>query len=149
MHIVSKKSNIQVVKNDKNELIPMRLQTGWRMCIDCRKLNLVTQNDHFPLPFIDEMLERLARNNFFCFLDGYSWYMQIWVAQEDQDKTMFTYPFGTFAYRRIPSDFVMLRACSNDAWWTSFQICWRITSRSLYMDDFIVYSKSLDIYLGT
>ena len=89
------------MQNEKNELVPMRLQTGWRICIDFRKLNAATRKDHFPLPFIDQMLERLAGNDFFCFLDGYSGYYQICVTEGDQDKTTFTCPFGTFAYRRI------------------------------------------------
>jgi hypothetical protein len=63
-----------VVENNKNELTPQRTITGWRMCIDYQKLNLATKKDHFPLPFIDEMLERLVKHSFFCFLDGYSRY---------------------------------------------------------------------------
>ncbi|XP_047979220.1 uncharacterized protein LOC125221139 [Salvia hispanica] len=92
----------EVVKNDKNELVPTRLVTGWRMCIDYRKLNEATKKDHFPLPFIDQMLERLAGKQYFCFLDGYSGYFQIYVNPEDQGKTTFTCPFGTYAYRRMP-----------------------------------------------
>jgi imidazoleglycerol phosphate dehydratase HisB len=64
-----------VVKNEKNELIPQRTMTEWRMCIDYRKLNKATKKGHFPLPFIDEMLERLANHTYFCFLDGYSGFM--------------------------------------------------------------------------
>ncbi|CAN6552417.1 unnamed protein product [Malus baccata var. baccata] len=55
---VPKKSGVTVVKNAENELVPTRIQTGWRVCIDYRKLNATTRNDHFPLPFIDQMLER-------------------------------------------------------------------------------------------
>ncbi|XP_047948934.1 uncharacterized protein LOC125194747 [Salvia hispanica] len=95
------KSGIQVIENDKNELVSTRLVTGWRMCIDYRKLNGATRKDHFPLPFIDQMLERLAGKEYFCFLDGYSGYFQIYVDPEDQEKTTFTCPFGTYAYRRI------------------------------------------------
>nr|GEZ40615.1 DNA-directed DNA polymerase [Tanacetum cinerariifolium] len=58
--------------NEENELIPTRLVTGWRICIDYRKLNEATRKDHFPLPFIDQMLERLAGNEYYCFLDGFS-----------------------------------------------------------------------------
>jgi hypothetical protein len=76
--------------------------TGWRMCIDYRKLNKATKKDHFPLPFIDEMLERLANHAYFCFLDGYSGFMQIPIHPDDQHKTTFTCPYGTFAYRRMP-----------------------------------------------
>lgn len=62
----------------------------------------MTRKDHFPLPFIDQMLERLASHAFYCFLDGYSGYLQVPIASEDQEKTAFTCPFGTFAYRRMP-----------------------------------------------
>jgi hypothetical protein len=76
MQVVPKKEGMTIVKNEKNELIPQCTITGWRMCIDYRKLNKATRKDHFPLPFIDEMLEWLANHLFFCFLDGYSGYHQ-------------------------------------------------------------------------
>ncbi|KAM1366542.1 hypothetical protein ACFX2H_000094 [Malus domestica] len=98
---IPKKSRVTVVANAENELVPQRIQTGWRVCIDYRKLNTTTRKDHFPLPFIDQMLERLAGYAFYCFLDGYSGYNQIVIAPEDQEKTTFTSPFGTFAYRRM------------------------------------------------
>ena len=101
VHVVPKKSGITLVTNENNEQVPTRVQSGWRMCIDFRKLNAVTRKDHFPLPFIDQMLERLAGHAFYCFLDGYSGYFQIPIAPEDQEKTTFTCPFGTFAYRRL------------------------------------------------
>jgi len=66
-----------VIKNERDELISTRTVTGWRMCIDYRKLSQATRKDHFPLPFIDQMLERLARHSFFCYLDGYSGFFQI------------------------------------------------------------------------
>ncbi|RVW26592.1 Retrovirus-related Pol polyprotein from transposon 17.6 [Vitis vinifera] len=66
------------------------------------KLNAVTRKDHFPLPFIDQVLERVSRHPFYCFLDGYSGYFQIEIDLADQEKTTFTCPFGTFAYRRMP-----------------------------------------------
>ncbi|GJY53763.1 reverse transcriptase domain-containing protein [Tanacetum coccineum] len=71
IHCVPKKGGMAVVKNEENELVPTRLVTGWRVCIDYRKLNEATCKDHFPLPFIDQMLERLAGNEFYCFLDGH------------------------------------------------------------------------------
>ncbi|CAL9012052.1 unnamed protein product [Prunus brigantina] len=61
-----------------------------------------TRKDYFPMPFIDQMLERLAGHTYYCFLDGYSGYNQIVIAPEDQEKTTFTCSFGTFAYRRMP-----------------------------------------------
>ena len=70
--VVPKKFTLTIVKNDQGELIPTRTPTGWRVCIDYRKLNAVTRKDHFPLPFIDQILEKLAGQSFYCFLDGYS-----------------------------------------------------------------------------
>ncbi|KAM1439859.1 hypothetical protein ACFXTO_013670 [Malus domestica] len=99
---VPKKSGVTVVENAENELVPMRIQTSWRVCIDYRKINATTRKDHFPLPFLDQMLERLAGHSFYCFLDGYSGYNQIVIAPDDQEKTTITCPFGTFAYRRMP-----------------------------------------------
>ena len=90
-----------VIENTKNELIPQRTVMGWRMCIDYRKLNTATKKDYFPLLFIDEVLERLVKLSFFYFLDGYSGYHQIPIHPDDQSKTTFTYPYGTYAYRRM------------------------------------------------
>ncbi|GJR62007.1 reverse transcriptase domain-containing protein [Tanacetum coccineum] len=102
VHCVPKKGGITVVKNEENKLIPTRLVTGWRVCIDYQKLNDATRKDHFPLPFMDQMLERLAGNEYYCFLDGFSGYFQIPIDPLDQEKTTFTCPYGTFAYRRMP-----------------------------------------------
>nr|GFB00962.1 reverse transcriptase domain-containing protein [Tanacetum cinerariifolium] len=89
-------------ENEEKELIPTRLLTGCRVCIDYRKLNEVTHKDHFPLPFMDQMLERLAGNEYYCFLDGFSGYFQIPIDPRDQENTTFTCPYGTFTYRRMP-----------------------------------------------
>jgi len=74
VQVVPKKGGMTFVTNEKNELIPQHTVTRRRMCIDYRKLNKGTKKDHFPLPFIDEMLQRLANHSFFYFLDGYSGY---------------------------------------------------------------------------
>ena len=102
IHVVPKKTGITLVKNKNDELIPTRISSGWRMCVDYKKLNLAICKDHFPLPFMDQMLERLAGKSFYCFLDGYSGYYQIVINPEDQEKTTFTCLFGTYAYRRMP-----------------------------------------------
>ncbi|GKD81424.1 reverse transcriptase domain-containing protein [Tanacetum coccineum] len=102
IHCVPKKGGITVVTNENDELVPTRTITGWRVCIDYRKLNEATAKDHFPLPFMDQMLERLAGNKYFCFLDGFSGYFQIPIDPNDQEKTTFTCPFRTYAYRRMP-----------------------------------------------
>ncbi|XP_058733254.1 uncharacterized protein LOC131604856 [Vicia villosa] len=143
VHVVPKKGGTTVIANEKNELIPTRTVTGWRVCIDYRRLNLATRNDHFPLPFIDQMLERLAGHDYYCFLDGYSGYNQIAVAPEDQEKTAFTCPYGIFAYRRMP-----FGLCNAPA---TFQRC--MTSifadmlekhMEVFMDDFSVFGSSFD-----
>nr|GEY98391.1 RNA-directed DNA polymerase homolog [Tanacetum cinerariifolium] len=82
--VVPKKGGMTVVKNEKNEFIPERAVTGWRVCIDYHKLNGATQKDHFPLPFIDQMLERLTRHEYYCILDGFLGYFQIPIAPKDQ-----------------------------------------------------------------
>ncbi|GJV03557.1 reverse transcriptase domain-containing protein [Tanacetum coccineum] len=102
VHCVPKKGGMIVVENEDNELIPTRLVTGWRVCIDYRKLNDATRKDHFPLPFMDQMLERLVGNEYYYFLDGFFGYFQIPIDPQDQEKTTFTCPYGTFGYRRMP-----------------------------------------------
>ena len=99
--VVPKKSGITVVANENNELIPTHVTSGWRVCIDYRKLNAGIRKDHFPLNFVDQMLERVAGHEFYCFLDGHSGYNQIEITLEDQEKTTFTCPFGTFAFRKM------------------------------------------------
>ena len=132
-----------VIRNEKNELIPTRTVTGWRVCIDYTKLNTATRKDHFPLPFIDQMLDRLAGHPHFCFLDGYSGYNQIAIAPEDQEKTTFTCSFGTFAFRRMP--FGLCNALGT------FQRCMMSIFSDLaekvmdiFMDDFTVYGSSFE-----
>ena len=143
VHVVPKKGGFTVIRNEKNELIPTRTVTGWRVCIDYRKLNTATRKDHFPLPFIDQMLDRLAGHPHFCFLDGYSGYNQIAIAPEDQEKTTFTCPFGTFAFRRMP-----FGLCNAPG---TFQRCMMSIFSDLaeevmeiFMDDFTVYGSSFE-----
>lgn len=88
-----------MVSNDNNKLIPTRNVTKWRVCMDYHKLNKATRKDHFPLPFIDQMLDRLAGKTFYCFLDGYLGYNHIYITPNDQEKRTFTFPYGTFAFR--------------------------------------------------
>ena len=83
VHVVPTKGGFTMIRNERNELIPTKIMIGWRVCIDYRKLNTATRKDHFPLAFIDQMLDRLAGHSHFCFLDGYSRYNQIYIAPED------------------------------------------------------------------
>ncbi|XP_019057027.1 PREDICTED: LOW QUALITY PROTEIN: uncharacterized protein LOC104805009 [Tarenaya hassleriana] len=146
VQVVLKKGGMTVIKNDKNELIPTRTVTGWRMCIDYRKLNANTRKDHFPLPFIDQMLKRLALHSYFCFLDGYSGFFQIPIHPNDQEKTTFTCLYGTFAYRRMP-----FGLCNAPP---TFQRCMMAIfsdivedSMEVFMDDFSVHGTSFDVCL--
>ena len=143
VHVVPKKGGVTVVENEKGEIITKRVESGWRMCIDYRKLNKATRKDHFPLPFIDQMLERLARHSHFYFLDGYSGFFQIPIHPNDQEKTTFTCPFGTFAYRRMP-----FGLCNAPA---TFQRCMMAifadfldNIMEVFMDDFSVCGQSFE-----
>ncbi|GKA69725.1 putative nucleotidyltransferase, ribonuclease H [Tanacetum coccineum] len=147
IHVVPKKRGMTVVLNDNNELIPSRMVTGWRVCIDYRKLNDATRKDHFPLPFIDQMLERLCENEYYCFLDGFLGFFQIPIAPEDQEKTTFTCPYGTFAYQRMP-----FGLCNAPA---TFQRCMTAIFHNMvedfmkvFMDDFSVFGNSFDCCLA-
>ncbi|XP_022892004.1 uncharacterized protein LOC111406872 [Olea europaea var. sylvestris] len=143
VQVVPKKGGVMVVENEDNELIRTRPMTGWRVCIDYRKLTKAIKNDHFPLPFIDQMFERLAGYSHYYFLDGYSGYNQIPISPEDQEKTTFTCPYGTFAYRRMP-----FGLCNAPA---TFQRCMMAIFSDMvekcievFMDDFSVFGASFD-----
>nr|GEV77955.1 reverse transcriptase domain-containing protein [Tanacetum cinerariifolium] len=138
VHCVPKKAGFTIVKNEDNELIPTRLVTGWRVCIDYRKYNEATRKDHFPQPFMEQMLERLAGNQYYYFLDGFSGYFQIPIDPKDQEKTTFTCPYGTFAYRRMPFEL-----CNAPG---TFQRCMMAIfhdmikqAMEVFMDDFSVF----------
>ncbi|XP_073307370.1 uncharacterized protein [Primulina huaijiensis] len=141
--VVPKKSGITVIKNEKGELLTSRVPSSWRMCIDYRKLNDATRKDHFPLPFLDQILERVAGHPYYCFLDGYSGYYQIPIALEDQDKTTFTCPFGTFAFRRMPFGLcnapATFQRCMLSIFCDMVENCLEI-----FMDDLTVFGNTFD-----
>nr|GFB02958.1 reverse transcriptase domain-containing protein [Tanacetum cinerariifolium] len=146
IHCVPKKGGMPVIKNDENELVPTRLVTGWRVCIDYRKLNEATRKDHFPLPFMDQMLECLAGNEYYCFLAGFLGYFQIPIDPKDQEKTTFTCPYGTFAYKRMP-----FGLCNAPG---TFQRCMMAIFHDMieqtmeaFMDDFSVFRNSFSTCL--
>ena len=72
VQVVPKKTGLTVVKNERDELIPTGVQNIWRVCINYQRLNTATRKDHFSLPFIDQILERLTGKSHYCFLDGFS-----------------------------------------------------------------------------
>nr|GEW11507.1 reverse transcriptase domain-containing protein [Tanacetum cinerariifolium] len=143
VHCVPKKDGFTVVANQENELILTRLVTEWRVCIDYQKLNEATRKDHFPLPFMDQMLRRLAGNEYYCFLDGFSGYFRILIDPRDKEKTTFTCPYGTFAYRRMP-----FGLCNAPG---TFQRCMLAIfhdmvekTMEVFMDDFSVFGDSFE-----
>ena len=141
--VVPKKSGVTTVKNEKGEELSTRLTTSWRVCIDYRRLNEVTRKDHFPLPFIDQLLERVSGHPFYCFLDGYSGYFQIEIAPEDQEKTTFTCPFGTYAYRRMPFGLCNAPVTFQQCMLSMFSdMVERIME--VYMDDITVYGGDFE-----
>ncbi|CAM8956459.1 unnamed protein product [Rhodiola kirilowii] len=146
VHLVPKKSGITVEEDAEGNMVTTRIKNGWRMCIDYRKLNAVTRKDHFPLPFIDQMLDRLAGKPYFCFLDGFSGYNQVPIAPEDQENTTFTCPFGTFAFRRMS-----FGLCNAPG--TFQRVVTSIFSDMIgefievFMDDFTIYGNTFDACL--
>nr|GEW16058.1 DNA-directed DNA polymerase [Tanacetum cinerariifolium] len=145
--IAWKLSDIKVIENKENELISTRLVTGWSVYIDYRKLNEATCKDHFPLPFMDQMLERSAGNRYYCFLDGFSGYFQIPLDPKDQEKTTFTCPYGMFAYRRMP-----FGLCNAPG---TFQRCMMAIFHDMikktievFMDEFSIFENSFQTCLS-
>ena len=140
---MSKKSGVTVVANEHNELIPTRVTIGYRVCIDYKKLNAGTRKDHFPLPFVDQMLERVVGYKFYYFLDGHSRYNQIEIALEDQEKTTFTCPFGTFSFRKMP--FGLCNASGAFQWCMMGIFSDMIENiMEIFMDDFFIYGNSYE-----
>nr|GEZ21178.1 reverse transcriptase domain-containing protein [Tanacetum cinerariifolium] len=145
--VIKQEGGFTVVENEDNELIPTHLVTGWRVCIDYRKLNEATRKDHFPLPFMDQMLERLAVNQYCYFLNDFSGYFQIPIDPKDQEKTTFTCLYGTFAYRCMP-----FGLCNSPG---KFQRCMMAIfhdmiekTMEVFMDDFSVFGKSFQSCLS-
>ena len=132
-----------MIKTKNNTLLPSRTVTGWRICIDYRKLNKATHKDHFPLPFLDQMLDRLARHEYYYFLDGYSRYNQIAIAPDDQEKTTFTCPFGTFSFKRMPFGLCNAPGTFQRCMMAIFSYMVEKTIE-VFMDDFSVFGNSFD-----
>ncbi|GJR27373.1 reverse transcriptase domain-containing protein [Tanacetum coccineum] len=112
-----------------------------------RKLKCATRKDHFPLPFMDQMLKRLAGNEYYCFLDGFSGYFQIPIDPQDQEKTTFTCPYGTFAYRRMPFGLCNAPGTFQRCMMAIFQDMIEETME-VFMDDFLVFGDSFSSCLS-
>nr|GEX69485.1 reverse transcriptase domain-containing protein [Tanacetum cinerariifolium] len=134
-------------ENDENELIPTRLVMGWRVCIDYRNLNEATRKDHFPLPFMDQMLKRLTGNQYYCFLEGFFGYFQIPIDPKDQVKTTFTCPYETFGYRRMPFGLCHISGTFQRCMMAIFHDMIEKTIE-VFMDDFSVFKNSFQSCLS-
>ena len=143
VQVVPKKGGTTVIRTENNILLPSRTVTGWRIYIDYRKLNKATPKDHFPLPFLDQMLDRLAGHEYYCFLDGYSGYNKIAIAPKDQEKTTFTCSYGTFAFRQMPFGLCnapgTFQRCMMDIFSDMVE-----KTIEIFMDDFSVLGNSFD-----
>ncbi|GJT94972.1 reverse transcriptase domain-containing protein [Tanacetum coccineum] len=150
VHCVPKKGGMTVVKNDENDLIPTRLVTGWRVCLDYRKLNEATRKDHFPLPFMDQMLERLPRNLHWFSSIGFSGYFCFFFPDshrpEGQER-LHSHYHTKHCYRRMP--FGLCNAPDT------FQRCMMAIfhdmiekTMEVFMDDFSVFGDSFSTCLS-
>ena len=138
--MVPKNGGFTVIRNEKNELMPTRTVIGWKVCIYYRKLNTTTRKDHYSLPFINQMLDRLAGHPYFCFLYGYFGYNQIVIVLEDQEKTTFTCPYGTFAFRRMPFGLCIAPATFQRCMMSMFSDSVE-EAIEIFMDDFSIYGS--------
>ena len=102
VHVIPKKVGVTFTMNEKVKEIQTRLAIKWQVCVNYKKLNVATKKDHFPLPFIDQILYCLASKSYFYSLDRYLSYNQIAIHLHYQEKMMFTCRFGTFASRGLP-----------------------------------------------
>nr|GEY78260.1 reverse transcriptase domain-containing protein [Tanacetum cinerariifolium] len=136
-----------IKENEDNELISTRLVTRWCVCIDYHKLNEATRKDHFPLPFIDQMLERLAGNKYYCFLDDFSGYFQIPIDPKDQEKTTFTCSYETFSYRCMPFGLCNVPGTFQRCMMAIFHDMIEKTME-VFMDDFLVFRNSFQTCLS-
>ncbi|GKA22947.1 transposon ty3-I gag-pol polyprotein [Tanacetum coccineum] len=144
---VPKKAGITIVETESREKLTTRPMTGWRVCIDYRKRNNATFKDHCPLPFIDQIVENIFGQKFYFFLDRYFGYNQIPIYPDDQAKTTFTCPYGTFAFRRMSFGLCNTPATFQQCIMSIFSDMVR-ESVEIIMDDFSIFGQSFETCLG-
>ena len=115
----------------------------WRVCVDFKPLNAVMKRDHFALPFQDEILDEIARHEMYTVCEGYSGYLQIRIAEEDQRKTTFITLWGCFAYKCMPFGLTNAVFTFNRLAIHVFQPFFGKFVR-VFIDDFAIYSTRLD-----
>ena len=147
VHMAPKKSGISVERSEEGVELATRLTTGWRVCIDYRKLNLVTKKNHYPIPFIDQILKKHVWQTYYCFLDGYSGYNYIGIYPRYQERTTFTCLEGTYAFRRMPfglcNALATFQRCMNAMFLEFVEVCLEI-----FADDFSIFRLSFDLCLS-
>ena len=128
--VVPKKSGVTTVYTEKGEEMPTRLTIGWMVCIDYRRLNEVTIKDHFPLPFMNQVLERISSHPFYCFVDGYLGYFKIDIATRPGEDHLHLPIFSHMLTGGCPLACVMPLphssvAClvSSAIWWSTLWKC--------------------------
>jgi ribonuclease HI len=111
-----------------------------RVCVDYRDLNKASPKDDFPLPHIDILVDNAARNATYSFMDGFSGYNQIRMAEEDKEKTTFVTPWGTFCYKVMPFGLKNAGATYQRAMVTLFHDLMH-QEVEVYVDDILAKSK--------
>ena len=114
-----------------------------RIYQDFRKLNSATRKDYFPLPFTDAILDGVAGHECYSFLDGFSGYNQVQIAQEDRPLTTFTTDWGTFAYNVMPFGLCNAPTTFRRAMTTTFQ-GYLQKFIEIFLDDFCVFSAKAE-----
>ena len=143
VHVVPKKGEFTMIINEKNELIPIRNVTGWRVCLDYRRLNTATRKDHYPLHFINQMLDKFVGHSHYYFLDGYSGDNQVAIAPEDQEKTTFTCPYDPFSFKMMSFGLCNALATFQRFMMSMFSDLVKETME-IFMVDFSVYGSSCE-----